>query len=131
MITILTDQHIEGQAQLLFGSLASEGWLALLPLELKTFAHFGLPLAIDDPTLWRFAQQKRLLLLTATRSLSGPDSLEQIIWDEARPDSLPVLTLTTPSRIDDKAYRERCGQRLLEICCDLDQFLGTGRLYLP
>jgi hypothetical protein len=41
MITVLADHNIEGQALLLQGYLAAEGWLALLPVRFVTLAHVG------------------------------------------------------------------------------------------
>ena len=63
MISVLVDHNMEGQAILLWGTLAAEGWLALL---------------------------------------------EQTIGEENTPDSLPVLTIGKPDRLDEKSYREAC-----------------------
>lgn len=51
MSTILADHDIEGQVMALWGTLAAEGWLALCPLQLVTFAHLGLPLDSSDRTV--------------------------------------------------------------------------------
>lgn len=37
MIEFFIDHNIEGQAELLWGALASEGWLDLLPLKAVPF----------------------------------------------------------------------------------------------
>ncbi len=42
-MTVLADYNLEGQAILLWGTLATEGWLNLLPLRLVMFhtdAHY-------------------------------------------------------------------------------------------
>jgi hypothetical protein len=44
MITVLVDHNMEGQAIMLWGTLAAEGWLDLIPLRLMTFREVGLPL---------------------------------------------------------------------------------------
>jgi len=131
MISILADHNIEGQARLLFRSMASDGWLKLIPLELKTLGSFGLDPDIDDRRLWLFAQEKRLIILTANRNMDGPGSLEQAIRHLGETDSLPVITIGKPDRLGEREYRERCVNRLMEICIDLDDYLGTGRLFLP
>lgn len=33
--------------------------------------------------------------------------------------------------MDNKAYRKKCAARLIEIALDLEEYLGTGRIYLP
>ena len=45
--------------------------------------------------------------------------------------SLPVLTMGNANRMLDKAYRERCAIRLVEIGLDLENHLGTGRVFIP
>jgi len=47
-MTILVDHNMRGQAILLWGTLAAEGWLDLLPLRLATFADVGLPVESTD-----------------------------------------------------------------------------------
>jgi hypothetical protein len=90
-MTILVDHNLKGHALLLWGTLAAEGWFALLPLRLLTFEDAGLPVNSSDRAVWRFAQAKRMLLLTGNRSMKGPDSLEQTIREENTLTSLPVI----------------------------------------
>jgi hypothetical protein len=130
-MTILVDHNMKGQAILLWGTLATEGWLALLPLRLVTFADVGLLLHSNDRVVWRFVQTHRMILLTGNRSMVGPDSLEQTIREENTVTSLPVITIGSVGRLDERVYRERCGSRLIEIVVDLDNYLGTGRLFIP
>ncbi len=131
MITVLVDHNIEGQAVLLWGTLVAEGWLELLPLRLATFAEVGLPFASTDRVVWQFAQAHGMLLVTDNRNMAGSDSLEQTIREENKITSLPVLTLGDVRRVVDKTYRERCVARLVEICLDLNDHLGSGRLFIP
>jgi hypothetical protein len=77
MIRVLVDHNMEGHAILLWGVLAAEGWLDLVPLRLMTFSAVGLPFDSDDRTVWCLVQAQRMLLLTDNRSMKGPDSLEQ------------------------------------------------------
>src|SRR5262249_50300937 len=107
------------------------GWLALLPVRLTTFAQAGLAIESSDREVWRFAQERGMLLLTDNRNMEDEDSLERTIRDQNIPTSLPVLTIGRLDRISDREYRERCALRLFEVALDLDQYLGRGRIYLP
>lgn len=131
MIPILVDHNVEGQATLLWGTLAAEGWLGLLPLQLVRFADVGLPPGASDRDVWRLAQARGMLLLTANRSIREPGSLEQTIRDENTSTSLPVITIGSPDRVDEKSYREACAARLVEIVLDLENYRGTGRIFIP
>jgi hypothetical protein len=130
-LTILVDQNLRGQAVLIWGTLAAEGWLELLPLHLVTFDDVDLPPDSDDRTVWRLAQARRLLLLTGNRRMRGPESLEQVIREENTPTSMPVITVGRVNRLDESTYRERCSRRLIEIALDLENFLGLGRVFVP
>lgn len=131
MTTVLVDHNVEGQAVLLWGTLATEGWLELVPLRLATFAEIGLSLESSDRAVWRFAQAQRMLLLTDNRSMKGADSLEQTIREENTSSALPVLTIGNVGRLDEREYRERCARRLVEIVLDLEYYLGVGRVFIP
>lgn len=131
MITFLVDHHLEGQAELLWGTLAAEGWLGLLPLRLLRFADVALSFECTDREVWQFAQEHNLLLLTANRNMSGDDSLEQTIRAENQATSLPVITVSDVDRIMDKTYREQCATRLAEIALYLEDYRGVGRLFIP
>jgi len=128
---VLADHNVEGQAILLWGTLATEGWLDVLPLRLITFSAVGLPNESNDRVVWRFAQARRMVLLTGNRRMRGPDSLEQTIREENTPTSLPVLTVANVQRLDGRVYRERCSSRLVEVLLEIDNYLGTGRLFIP
>lgn len=131
MITVLADHNVEGQALLLWGILGAEGWLELVPLRLVLFPDVGLPHGSSDRDIWRFAQAHRMLLLTDNRNMAGADSLEQTIRNENEATSLPVLTISRADRMIERAYRQRCAARLLEIVLYLDNHLGAGRLFIP
>jgi hypothetical protein len=81
-------------------------------------------LSIDsnDRVVWRVAQAKQMILLTANRSMKGEDSLEQVLREENTLDSLPVIRIGNADRVlDEPEYRNRCVDRILEILLDLDQ----------
>ncbi|HIK50246.1 MAG TPA: hypothetical protein IGS17_04855, partial [Oscillatoriales cyanobacterium M59_W2019_021] len=75
----LIDRNLKGHALILLGAIASQGWLDLVPIQFVTFAEMDLPIDSDDQMVWRFAQEKQMLLLTANRSMKGENSLEQVM----------------------------------------------------
>jgi predicted nuclease of predicted toxin-antitoxin system len=127
----LSDHDIEGYAQLLWGTLASVGWLDLIHLELTTFREIDLPVSSNDRQVWRFAQANNFILITNNRNMKDETSLERTIREENRLNSLPVLTIGNIERLADLAYRERCADVLVEISLDLENHLGRGRIYIP
>lgn len=127
----LIDHNIEGQSLILFGSITSEGWLETLPIRFISFDEVELPITSSDRTVWHFAQENQMILLTANRSMKGEDSLEQVIREECLPTSLPVITLANVDRIVEREYREECVDRLIEIALYLDNYLGVSRLFIP
>jgi hypothetical protein len=131
MITVLVDHNMEGQATLLGGTLLTEGWLDLVALRLVTFAEVGLPFDSSDRSVWRFIQAQQMLLLTDNRSMKGEDSLEQTLREENTPTSLPILTIGSVNRLDEREYREECAERLVEIVLELDNYLGASRIFIP
>jgi hypothetical protein len=130
-MTILVDHDIEGHAVLLWSALEAAGWLELVAIDRATFADVGLPPNSSDRVIWRFARDRQLILLTGNRNMRGQDSLERTIREENTPTSLPVLTIGSPDRLEEQPYRHRCADRLFEIVVDIDQYLGSGRLFIP
>jgi predicted nuclease of predicted toxin-antitoxin system len=131
MIKILIDHNIEGQAIMLLGTLTSQGWQELLPIQFVTFANIGLHYESKDREVWRYAQENGMILLTENRNMSGKDSLEQTLREENKIDSSPVLTIANANRIVETDYRERCVTRVAEILFDLENYMGAGRIYIP
>jgi hypothetical protein len=131
MIKILIDHNIEGQAIMLLGTLVSQGWQELLPLEFAKFSDISLPFESNDRAVWRHAQEKGMILLTENRNMSGIDSLEQTLREENNVGSFPVLTIANANRIVETDYRERCATRVAEILFDLENYMGAGRIYIP
>jgi len=130
-MTVLADHNLEGQAVLLWGTLATEGWLTLLPLRLVMFQEVGLGADSSDRDVWRYAQTQQMVLLTGNRRKKGVDSLEQVIREENTPTSLPVITVARVDRLDERAYREQCSSRLVEIMLDIENYVGVGRIFIP
>jgi hypothetical protein len=128
----LVDHNLEGHALLLSGNIASLGWLDLLPIQFVTFEEIELAVTSDDRVVWRFAQAKQMVLLTANRSMKGKNSLEQVMREENTSMSLPVVTIGDSDRVlSDPDYRNRCVDRLLEIVLDVDDYRGAMRLFIP
>ena len=130
-MNVLVDHNLKGYIVLLRGTLAADGWLDLLSIGFVTLEAANLAVDTSDRIIWRFAQTNQMLLLTANRNAKGEDSLEQTIQEEGLPMSLPVLTIATLDRLVEREYREQCCSRLAEIVLCLDDYLGTGRLFIP
>jgi predicted nuclease of predicted toxin-antitoxin system len=127
----LIDYNLTGDAVLFWGTLSAEGWLDLLSIRFYTFEEVGLAMDSDDRKVWRFAQTNQMILITANRNMKGNDSLEQTIREENTPNLLPILTIGNPDRFDERSYREKCAARLIEIIFDLENYLGSGRIFIP
>lgn len=128
---VLADYNLNRQAILISGSLVAGGWLDLAPVRLVTFEVVHLPADSNDRVVWRFAQANGMLLLTANRNAKGEDSLEQVMREENMPDSLPIITIGDSERVNEYNYRENCVERLVEIVIDIQDYLGSGRLFIP
>ena len=114
------------------GSITSLGWLDFLPVQFYTFAEIELAITSNDRMVWRFAQKNQMVLLTANRSMKGKDSLEQVMREENKSTSLPVITIGDSDRVlANSDYRNRCVDRLIEIALDIDEYRGAMRLFIP
>jgi hypothetical protein len=135
MRAILADNDIQGQFRMLLQMLQSNRWREVwlsLNLGIRTFEDLGLTRDVSDAVLWHACQQFEVLLVTGNRNEDGPDSLETTIRSLNTPHSLPVFTLAdTEQVLHSKAYAERVVERLLDYLLELDNYRGTGRLYLP
>jgi hypothetical protein len=130
-VIVLADYNLNRQAILMSGSLVVSGFLEFVPIRLMTFKDVGLPADSSDRVVWRFAQAKGMLLLTANRNAKGDDSLEQVMREENQPTSFPIITIADSDRVNESDYRERCVERLVEIVIDIKDYLGAGRLFIP
>jgi hypothetical protein len=125
------DQNLEGYAEILLGAIASKGWLDLLPIQFITFAEIELTANSTDRFVWRYAQLHNMILLTANRRMKGQDSLEQVMREENKSTSLPVITIANLTRFDERDYREECIERLIEVSMYIDNYLGSRRVFIP
>ena len=129
---LLVDHNLEGHALILLGNIANQGWLELLPIRFVTFKEMELSIDSSDRIVWQVAQANQMILMTANRSMKGEDSLEQVLREENTPNSLPVITIGSLDRLlDERDYRNRCVDRLLEILLDIENYMGVGRLFIP
>jgi predicted nuclease of predicted toxin-antitoxin system len=122
---------MEGQASLLWDTLIKEGWLEVLSIQMVMFKDVGLALNSVDRDVWHFAQKNQMILLTNNRTDNEEHSLEQTMREENTSNSLPILTISNIDRTIEKDYRIRCIERLVEIIADLDNYLGTARIFIP
>lgn len=133
---ILPDVNIEGHFRHLVSSFfESSGWADVwssLDLRIVTFDMLGLEKRDPDDLIWQACQREELLFLTGNRNDDGPRSLATTIREQGTPESLPVITVSNVFRFrDDKPYIARIGERLPEICMDIELNRGAGRLYVP
>lgn len=130
-MNFLIDYNLRGQAALLWGTIAAEGWLELMSIRFTGFEEVGLLKDSSDRLVWQVAQRNQMIILTANRNMKGDDSLEQVIREENTLQSLPVVTIGNKERLDEQGCRERCASRLVEILFDIENYLGVGRIYIP
>jgi hypothetical protein len=128
----LVDHNLKGHALVLFGAIASQGWLDIVPIQFVTFDEMNLSIDSNDRVVWRLAQENQMILLTANRSMKGRDSLEQVMREENTSELLPVITISNADRLlNDSEYRGRCVENLIEIVLDIDTYLGARRIFIP
>lgn len=131
-MNFLIDHNLGGHAEILLGNIASQGWLELLSIRFITFKEMNLSIDSSDRIVWQIAQANQMILLTANRSMKGEDSLEQVLREESKVDSFPVITIGDADRfLADRVYRNRCVDRILEIVLDIETWMGVGRLFVP
>jgi hypothetical protein len=128
----LVDHNFKGHARILLGSIASQGWLDFVPIRFVMFEEVGLSIDSNDRVVWRVAQAKQMILLTANRSMKDEDSLEQVMREENTQNSLPVVTIGNADRVlNDSSYRERCVDRIVEIAIYTVNYMGARRVFIP
>ena len=131
---IMADHNIEGHFRLLVAIWEREVWREIwleLGFSVESFASLRLAPSISDAELWRACQRHNVVLLTANRNADEPDSLEATIREHNQERNLPVLTLANPTRLlQDRTYTEEVAERILEYLLDLENYRGTGRLFV-
>lgn len=135
MRAIMADNDIQGHMEVLMRLLLSDAWREFwiaLNLSVPTFADLSLDASVSDATLWHLCQKEQIVLITGNRNKDGPDSLEAMIQSQNTPSCLPVLTLGDPNlALHNRIYANRVVQTLLQYLLEIDNFRGTGRLWLP
>jgi hypothetical protein len=132
---ILADVNVEGHFALLLYLLGQESrrefWVDL-HLSTPTFSDVGLIPEDSDRVVWQKGQEQQLILLTANRNDKGPESLQSTIRALNQLESLPVLTFANADRfLVDRSYAEQTADNILELLLDMEQYHGTGRLFVP
>ncbi|MCY7272204.1 MAG: ACP S-malonyltransferase [Phormidesmis sp. CAN_BIN44] len=128
----LIAHNLKGYALVFFGAIASQDWLDIVPIQFVTFDEINLSIDSDDKVVWRLAQENRMILLTADRSMKGKDSLEQVMREENTLESLPVITVSNADRLlNNSEYRGRYVESLIETVLDIDTYLGARRIFVP
>jgi hypothetical protein len=132
---LLSDFNIEGHVAALHRVLRTFEWATLwveLSLPVLTFADVGLPGTASDEVVWRFCQERELVLITANRNHEGGDSLEAVVRRLGTTESLPVMTIADGSRfLADRDDAEAAAEKLLDYLYEIDKVRGSGRLYIP
>lgn len=130
-ITILIDQDMLGFDLYLVEGLKETGWDQLIRVEFKRLRDYGFPDNLPDQEIWRFVQTQRLLLITNNRNNEDETSLQATMWRENTPESLPIITVSDKNALIQSDYRQRVAQSLARIFIDLENYLGTGRVFVP
>ncbi len=135
---LLLDANIQNQREHLRRLLAEAGLVTIfaeLQIEITTFAAVGLPLDIDDRTLWSRCQEEQFVLFTENRNHEGPDSLQAAIesaWTQGR---LPVLTLGSKRRFErERDYALAVAEDIADVLFGIVQageFLDESRIWVP
>ena len=130
-ITILLDNDLVGNGTFIAEGLKETGWDQLIQFHFKRLRDYGLPDNLPDQEIWRFVQTHRLLLVTNNRNDENETSLQATMRRENTPDAWPIITVSDKDALPQTDYRQRVAHRLAEIIIDLENYLGTGRLFVP
>lgn len=130
MITVMLDNDVDGFRSRLVKSFHDTQWDEYLAVNFVTMVEVGLDRHTKDREVWRFCQSNGFILLTGNRNKDDDTSLAQTLMEENSASSLPVITVADKDRLHERDYRESCINQLIIILIDLDNHLGTGRLYI-
>jgi len=130
-LTILLDHDLEGRVVFLEAGLKETGWNQDLNIEFKRLRDLNLAEDSTDQEIWRYVQRERLLFITNNRSRDDETSLEAVIERESKLDSLPVLTISDQDKLILAEYRQKVADKLTLLIIDIEDYLGTGRIFLP
>jgi predicted nuclease of predicted toxin-antitoxin system len=62
-MNFLIDYNLRGQAVLLWGTIAAEGWLDIVPIRFVGFEEVGLLENSSDLLVWQVAQSNQMIIL--------------------------------------------------------------------
>ena len=135
MPIIMADHDVEGHLRVLIRKWTSPDFAELwaeVNCEFESFKRLGLEPDTPDCDVWRTCQQRGIVLLTGNRNSLGDDSLEETIRRESTPESLPVFTISSPTRLmKEPQYAERVAARIHDYLRVLDRLRGSGRMFVP
>jgi hypothetical protein len=135
MLRLLADENAEKYLDAVLSVCRSPRWVgiwAALDVRVVTFADLSLVGSAPDDAIWFACQREGVVLFTDNRNSDTLDSLQATILAQNTVSSLPVLTPgESPRLLTDQDYLERAAIRLMEILMEIDQYRGTGRLFIP
>lgn len=134
---LLADSNVQGHMvhiQQLLEQL--DLWPVFIELKIvfATFADLGLPLDLDDRTLWQRCQEGGWVLFTENRNHEDADSLEATLRDSWQPGHLPVLTLASKHKFQSQAeYARKVARDVANQLFDLQmgKINQQPRIYVP
>lgn len=130
-ITILLDHDLAGNGIFIEQGLKETGWDQLIQFRFTRLRDYGFPDNLPDQEIWRFVQTQRLLLVTNNRNSENETSLQATLRRESTFTSLPVVTVSNKDDLIQTEYRQRVAHSLASIVIDLENYLGTGRVFIP
>jgi hypothetical protein len=132
---LVADANIQGQVEYLVQRMQAEVWADFwqsLGIVLRRFEDVGLSASSADLEIWNVCQAEQLIFITDNRNLDSEDSLEATIRRRNTSESLPVFTIADMREFrTNSSYVERVVEALYGYQLKIDDFRGTGRLYLP
>lgn len=134
---LLADSNVQRHMAPVQHSLERLDLLELLidmDIEFTTLAELGVPLGIDDCTLWHRCQTEGWLLLTDNRNDENETSLQSTLRKFWKPGHVPVLTIADKRRFENDAeYREHVAADIAEVLYGafLGEYRDRDRIFLP
>ena len=135
MRKIVADVNVEGHVIALLEILERSDWLyylQALDVRLMTFADLGLAPNSPDDDVWHTIQRHEVIMITDNRNSNSVNSLQVTIDNHNTLSSLPVITISDVQRFKrDSDFALKAAEQLMEYLADLEDYRGTGRLYIP
>jgi len=134
---LLADVNVAGHLRHLRRLLeALDLWsiLAAHDIEFATFTDAGLPLDMDDRSVWNHCQQVGWVLFTDNRNQDGENSLQKVIIDSWHNGMLPILTVSNKQRFAGGGeYADRVAADVAEVMYGMRQgeYRNEPRIYVP